>query len=283
MDFSKLGLTPEQKAARLTGIGGSDAGKIMSGDWLPLWEEKTGRKPGPDLSDVFEPNLGTFTEPFNLYWLAKQHPEWQIEVATRETRRRSDAPHLLAHPDAFGLVNGSVAVVDAKHTNPWPGKAYENREQRVSHTYFWQLVHNVHVCGAAIGILSPIYGNNWGPAILHRIDDETIARYLERANAFWSCVESDTAPEGEIEADEELPVDPAQLKTVNMEGNNAWGDMATTYLESKSAAAAYKDAESGLKALVDKDVGLAFGHGLQIKRNKAGALRLTVMKQEAAE
>ena len=39
----KLGLTPEQIAGRRKFIGGSDAAKIVSGDWHSLWLEKTGR------------------------------------------------------------------------------------------------------------------------------------------------------------------------------------------------------------------------------------------------
>ena len=31
-------------ADRAKGIGGSDAATIMNGDWLALWEEKTGRR-----------------------------------------------------------------------------------------------------------------------------------------------------------------------------------------------------------------------------------------------
>src|SRR5574337_929956 len=67
----KLGLTAEQKAARRLGIGASDAAAIMSGDWLPLWLEKTGKQEPKDLSGEFAPMLGHVTELFNLYWYEK--------------------------------------------------------------------------------------------------------------------------------------------------------------------------------------------------------------------
>jgi hypothetical protein len=38
-----LGLTAEQIEGRRLGIGGSDAKRVMDGDWLSLWREKTGR------------------------------------------------------------------------------------------------------------------------------------------------------------------------------------------------------------------------------------------------
>ena len=43
--FLVPGLTPEQRKAREGKIGGSDAERIMAGDWLNLWLEKTKRQP----------------------------------------------------------------------------------------------------------------------------------------------------------------------------------------------------------------------------------------------
>ena len=63
----QLGLTEDEKAMRALGIGGSDASKIMNGEWHELWEIKTGRKEDADLSDVFHVQLGHATEKFNLY------------------------------------------------------------------------------------------------------------------------------------------------------------------------------------------------------------------------
>ena len=59
-------------ADRAKGIGGSDAATIMNGDWLALWQEKTGRREPDDLSNVLPVQLGTFTEPFNRAWFAQQ-------------------------------------------------------------------------------------------------------------------------------------------------------------------------------------------------------------------
>ena len=44
---------------RIGFIGGSDMRRIMEGDWISLWEEKTGRKKPDDLSDVLPVQLGT--------------------------------------------------------------------------------------------------------------------------------------------------------------------------------------------------------------------------------
>lgn len=50
------GLTDEQRAERAKGIGGSDAGRIMAGEWRQLWLEKTGRAQGDDLSWSWQGN-----------------------------------------------------------------------------------------------------------------------------------------------------------------------------------------------------------------------------------
>ena len=47
-------------------IGGSDAVKIMNGDWIELWEIKTGRIKSPDLSKNLAVQMGILTEDFNI-------------------------------------------------------------------------------------------------------------------------------------------------------------------------------------------------------------------------
>ena len=57
---------------RIGFIGGSDMRRIMEGDWISLWEEKTGRTKSADLSDVLPVQLGSFTEQFNINWFQQQ-------------------------------------------------------------------------------------------------------------------------------------------------------------------------------------------------------------------
>ena len=71
--LSLIGLTEQEKAERLLGIGGSDANVIMSGDGdriTSLWLEKRGA-PAEDLSDRLQVALGAWTEPFNRQWYEK--------------------------------------------------------------------------------------------------------------------------------------------------------------------------------------------------------------------
>ena len=47
---------------RRKSLGGSDANRIMRGDWHSLWLEKTGRKEPEDLSWVLPVLIGIATE-----------------------------------------------------------------------------------------------------------------------------------------------------------------------------------------------------------------------------
>ena len=54
-------------------IGGSDARRIMEGDWHNLWLEKTGRAKSADLSENIAVQLGVWTEAFNVMWFKRHH------------------------------------------------------------------------------------------------------------------------------------------------------------------------------------------------------------------
>ena len=56
---------------RTKGIGGSDANKIISGDWHELWLIKTKRKESDDLSDVVPVQIGIATESLNIDFLER--------------------------------------------------------------------------------------------------------------------------------------------------------------------------------------------------------------------
>ncbi len=45
----------------------------MNGDWLELWQIKTGRIDPDDLSRNIAVQLGSWTEDFNLKWFEQEH------------------------------------------------------------------------------------------------------------------------------------------------------------------------------------------------------------------
>ena len=55
-------LTKEALIERRKGLGGSDAAKIVAGDWHALWLDKTGRVEPEDLSAVWPVQLGVASQ-----------------------------------------------------------------------------------------------------------------------------------------------------------------------------------------------------------------------------
>ena len=251
---------------RKKGVGGSDATTIMTGDWLPLWEEKTGRRPPNDLSDVLPVQLGSFTESFNRQWFIKQTG---VEVTT------DDCAHLI-HPDhpwmranLDGRVDGGI--FEAKHTNAWA------KEDEVVSKYYWQMQHCMNVSKAALCYLSVIFGNMKWAYFEIPADAEAQANLIEREAEFWSHVKNDTPPDAHEAVVINISLD--DMREVDMAGSNAWSANAGVWDENEAAAKAFKAADKELKALVEPDVKLAFGNGVKATRAKNGALTLRRMKQ----
>jgi hypothetical protein len=59
-----------------------------------------------------------------------------------------------------------------------------------------------------------------------------------------------------------------------LDGNNAWASAAHDWLETKQPAKLHALACTALKALVEDDVALDFGHGIEARRSKAGAITI---------
>ena len=51
-------MQPKKKVERPKTLGGSDAVRIMEGDWHTLWKEKTGRQEPANLDRVLPVQLG---------------------------------------------------------------------------------------------------------------------------------------------------------------------------------------------------------------------------------
>jgi hypothetical protein len=257
-------------------IGGSDAKRLLDGEWLPLWEEKTGRRKPEDLSHRFEVQLGISTERFHIDWLNKYHG---FDVYCDRTRcSRSHAQHSWMQASLDGWCEVNDSFVEVKHSN---GRA--NRDSMVD-WYQPQIAHYCNVVGKPSGWLSYIAGNSAPDYFKLEPSPAYLKALLEVEQAFWWHVETDTAPDKiGIEADEliagvmvaagEAKVD--EMRVVDMTGNNEWATHAFDYLAWKDSAAMFEKAKASLKKLVEADVRIAAGCGIMIKRNKAGNLMIS--------
>ena len=262
--LSQLGLEKTEQRARATGIGGSDANIILSGDGdkiLNLWREKRNEVEELDISDSLPVALGCWTEPFNRQWYERITGQkidsigTSIFCSTYSWRRCT----------LDGFVKATGAVWEAKHTHAFA------KPDEVLERYMPQLQHNMAVAKAESAILSVIFGN-------HKFEIFEVASdwlyqldLLEAEEQFWECVQSGQEP-----VTCPVPSSPKAIGTreVCLEGNNSWASAAVDWRENREAAKRHSVACGIIKGLVEDDVTRAFGHGIEAKRSKVGSITI---------
>ena len=264
----ELRLSAERVDARNRGIGGSDANIILSGDServLRLWQEKRGETKPEDLGGRLSVVLGCWTEDFNRQWYEKLtgYPvsDAGLEVTCSQFRWRKCT--------LDGVVENAGAIFEAKHTNNFV------KPDEVLERYMPQLQHNMAVARADRAVLSVIFGNaryemfevaaDW----LYQLD------LLQAEKAFWNAVLSGEPP---VAAEAPPAPRPVATRELSFEGNNAWAAAAADWLETSKAAKTHATACKSLKQLLEEDVRRAFGHGIEARRSKAGAITIRELK-----
>ena len=262
--LDQLRMGEQQQAGRLAGVGGSDANIILSGDRdkiLGLWREKRGEQPCVDLSCNLPVMLGCWTEPFNLMWYEKltgqtvDRLQLTLTCPTNAWRRCT----------LDGYIASTDSIWEAKHTNAFA------RSEEVVERYMPQLQHNMAVARTERAILSVIYGNHKYEMFEIASDWVYQIELLQAEIDFWDCVQTGREP---VPAPPPLPPRPVGTREVCLEGSNAWAVAAADWLEHREAAKRHAAATSQLKELIEPDVARAFGHGIEAKRSKAGAISI---------
>jgi len=254
---------------RRASIGGSDANIILSGDperIVRLWLEKRGEAKPEDLTGKLSVMLGCWTEEFNRRWYEKISGQ-SITAAGREL---ICSQHAWRTCTLDGLVEESGAVFEAKHTNAFA------KPEEVLERYMPQLQHNMAVAGADRAVLSVIFGNaryemfeiaaDW----LYQLD------LFKAEQDFWNAVRSGEPP---VVAPAPPAPRPVATRELSFEGNNQWAAAAADWLAHAAAARTHATACKTLKELIDEDVKRAFGHGIEARRSKSGAISIRELVQ----
>jgi len=263
-----LRLSPAAAAERRQGLGGSDANVILSADAdriRDLWLEKRGEAQPADLSSSLAVMLGCWTEAFNRQWF-EQVTERRV---TRSGVKLKCARHDWRSCTLDGFVEAVPAVWEAKHTN-----AFATTDEVISR-YMPQLQHNMAVAGVEHAFLSVIFGNHKYELIEVAADWLYQLELLEAEEAFWNCVITGNEPVPTVPP---APPRPVGTREVCLEGNNAWAAAATDWLDNREAAKLHAAATKALKELVEEDVGHAFGHGIEAKRSRSGAITIRELR-----
>lgn len=254
-------LTPDDIANRRTYIGGSDAARIMAGDWRNLYLEKRGEKAPDDLTGNLPVMLGIFTEPFNVFWFEKK--TGRAVTHRNEFRRMEGLEYLACNLD--GMTDNGRTVWDAKHTNPF------GTDDDLRARYYAQMQHNMMVTDTTLAVLSCIKGNQAYSVIeIERDDDYITAMYgLERD--FWALVQAGIEPD---DAEVTIVAKVDETKIVDLSNTNIWPAAEGDWLANRDAAKAFKDAEAALKQAVPSDAKAAYGAELICTRDTRGSLRV---------
>jgi predicted phage-related endonuclease len=271
--LSGLGLSAEQKLLRRDALGGSDANIVMSGDekkLLRLWKEKRGEAEPEDLSDILAVQMGSFTEPFNVAWFEK-NTGYRV-VGSGKIASHATIPHMRATLDGevvenFGADNeAELGVFEAKHCGT------RSTDAEIFARYVPQLTHNCLCAGHERAFLSAFKGNGDWVMFEYALDLAYAERLVTAEAEFWDCVRTGKPPCAVPSEPTPKPVGVVEYDMAAL-GNNAWANFAGEYLETKLAADRHETAKKEIKALVPEDASKCFGHGVEVRRDKRGALR----------
>lgn len=258
-------LSPTQLAAREGRLTASRVACLMTGneqEVLNLWREMVGDPDyvPEDLSAVWPVQLGSTTEGLNLEWYERKYGT----ISRRGEVVIGQHEWMAATLDGWDVVNN--CPIEAKHVGGF--EKFEVIVSRYQPQMQWQML----VTGARECALSVIMGASEPTIERVPFDAGYAAELMRRAAAFMQCVRELTPPVQTFSAPVAAPVKPVMI--YDMSGNNVWGSEAAVWLEHRVSAKKATSAEKELKGLVPADAARCHGHGIEIKRDRAGRLSL---------
>lgn len=264
------GLSPEREfrttASQAPIIIGGTAEQLIN-----LWEERIGRKPPADLSNVLPVQLGKHNEPFVLNWCER--------ISKHELTERQrfiihpTAPDYACTLDAYRPFDD--AVVEAKFVNP-----YGDREKTVA-WYTPQVLVQMRCRGATRGVLAVMRGFTF-EEIEIAIDEVYELEMWERLADFQACCADMREP---IPREPLTP--PEQWRTINLATMSPmpnWGmDMIQCmrlWSDTREAVVLHENSKQGIKELLPEDVGKVIYGDTTVSRAKNRAV--TIRQKEQA-
>jgi len=281
----------EQISNRRKTIGASEIGRIMDGKWLEVYEQKLNLVPPVDLSTKFVVQLGIQTEPFNIAWRMYSDPEYFTESDRRlnqgPVNKQSLATYihpkykfLSATPDAWCTVHDEPGVMDCKHTNPYAYGNYDKPEDRVLDTYKWQMQQQMMCTDTRVSIISPIYGNTIGDAIIYHENKALQKQIIKESSAFWEHVKLKLPPldsggvkSEKLKVDTYRSIDEEEVDASNY--GSEWNELSEMWLDTIKSKKENESATKQLKKIVPDDARSVTANGIRISRSKNDALKIS--------
>ena len=299
-----LGLDQEAKERRKRFLTASDAKHIVDGSWSLLWRRKMGFEDEDNLDDELRVQMGSYTEPFNLWWYCKKtgravayHSDNEITRAAWEAMGGNvrdewvvskEYPFMGCSLDATSTTSkGHDCVLDAKHVGTF---RYDELVER----YTPAMTHQSIVCEVDWWALSVFLDNSRWELVEQAVDPFFREELIEREQEFWGYVERQEEPPDMTEP-AAVPKPQARLRQFIADalGTPGWQQMvavnnwlpdaanaAAQFAETLAAAKANGAARTAFGAALPDDIGdfrFPTSRGLfSAKRSAAGSLTLTV-------
>ena len=259
---------------RMGFIGGSDAVKIIRGDWHDLYNEKIGIAQPSDLSHLFNVQLGTYTEEFNLAWFEQ---EYGVQVIDTQPEFKKTIEGIPFKATLDGLIvdpenKGDHIGVECKHTSSF--KKFDD----ILTYYYPQIQLYMKVADLSHMYLSVIFGNQWECKLVSQDEAEWL-RMLPIFKDFWGHVLKKQPPVAEMP--NELPTNVHHMTLDNMVARDASQDnffveLQHHYIANYDETKIFEKAKQELKSLVEPNEREVYTDILSIKRNKRGALTIKI-------
>lgn len=194
---------------RTSYIGGSDASCIVGMNPyktnIELWEEKTGRRDAPDISNEVYVKYGHDAEEYLRELFAIDYPQYQVLYEDNNMWHNDNYPFAHASLDGW-LVDedGRKGILEIKTTNILQSMQKEKWKDRIPDNYYIQVLHYLLVTEFEFAVLKAQlkYEHNNGDVFLttkhykiERAEVEEDIKYLEDAERrFYECIINDRQP-----------------------------------------------------------------------------------------
>ena len=248
--------------------------KIIRGDWHDLYNEKIGIAQPSDLSHLFNVQLGTYTEEFNLAWFEQ---EYGVQVIDTQPEFKKTIKGIPFKATLDGVIRDTenkddYIGVECKHTSSF--KKFDD----ILTYYYPQIQLYMKVADLSHMYLSVIFGNQWECKLVSQDESEWL-RMLPIFRDFWGHVIKKQPPTSEMP--NELPSNVHHMTLDNMVArdatkDNEFKDIEHYYMCHYDDTQIFEDAKKRLKALVKPNEREVFTDKLSIKRNKRGALTIKI-------
>lgn len=197
---------------KLHGIGGSDAAAALGmSPWktnLELWQEKTGRRKHPNISNNERVQYGTDAEEYirRLFQL-KHRDDYEIQYQKDTILQNRKHPEMLYSPDGLILdKNGRRGILEIKTSwlmKSWDKEKWYNRQtkqQVLPNNYYIQVLHGMNVteCEFMDLYAELVHPNGNSELVQYHAERDELTDELEMVYEgiieFWRDVVADTEP-----------------------------------------------------------------------------------------